>query len=64
MTIFYVVTWNFELDDSGEVVTDGSVFTDPKSAAIKEIEVLGTALNTEFSSRRLLPILSLSLIHI
>ena len=57
MTIHYVVIWDFDVEESGEVVKDGVVFSGLKSAQDKEIELLLASLDSDFSPR-LLPVLS------
>ena len=50
-TKYFVLVWDFELDESGQVVKDGAVFTELKAAQTREKHVLIAALNYDFASR-------------
>jgi len=50
MTI-YVSTWDFEIEDSGDVVKDGLVFGDIGSAKREANKMLIASLDFDFASR-------------
>lgn len=57
VTVYYVVTWDFELEESGETVKDGVVFTDLKSAQEEARDALIASIDSDFAAR-LPPVLS------
>lgn len=57
MNLYYVVTWDFELEESDDVVKDGVVFTDLKLANEEATKALIASIDFSFASR-LKPIIS------
>lgn len=51
MNTYYVVIWDFEIEESGDVVKDGVVFTDLESAQKEYREILFASINADFSAR-------------
>jgi hypothetical protein len=51
MNAYYVVTWDFQLDETDEIVKDGTVFTDLPSAQNVYSEVLFASIDADFSTR-------------
>ena len=50
-SLYYVVLWNFQLDDSGKTVRDGVVFSDIEAAKNEAGAKLVEELNYAFASR-------------
>jgi len=51
MDIYYVALWDFELEDSGNVVKDGLVFSSRKAAEAHADGALLSSLDSEFTTR-------------
>jgi len=51
MATFYVTLWDFELEDSGEIVKNGLVFSSLKAAEDEFSNALLSNLDSDFASR-------------
>lgn len=54
--LYYVVLWDFELDDSGDVVKDGLVFTTIEAAKNEAERKLIEEIDNDLSSRKVNPV--------
>lgn len=50
-SLYYVVLWNFECDESGELVREGVVFSDAAAAAKEATTKMIAELNYAFAPR-------------
>ena len=51
MATFYVTLWDFELEESGEIVKDGLVFTTREAAKAQESNAFLSSIDNDLAAR-------------